>query len=90
VNYDKEVFGNTEGRPQNNVNIKSDVEEVFVEVPEFTRREIPNVREDSELNASLNHLWITKKEIEEDMQAALEDGDEVTYRDHEALHNKLN
>ena len=62
----------------------------FTPVPEFTRKHLPDERENPKVYAYLNHLWIGKKALEEDMNDALEENDERTYRAIELQHNQLN
>jgi hypothetical protein len=59
-------------------------------VPDFTRKHLPDKRSDPELYASLHQLWVTKKAMEEDMNEAMDENDERTYRHVESQHNQMN
>ncbi len=58
--------------------------------PDFTRKDIPSESPDPALVRRLQRLWVQKKEIEGDMQHALQCEDERTYRALESQHSNVN
>jgi hypothetical protein len=61
-------------------------------VPDFTRRQIPNKDNASDLHEQLTSMWIRKKTLEVDIKDAVEDGDKDNLR-HQKLvdqHSNIN
>ncbi len=56
----------------------------------FSRKDIPSDSPDPALTRRLKQLWVQKKEIEEDMQDALESEDERHYRGLESQRSDVN
>jgi hypothetical protein len=59
-------------------------------IPDFTRKDMRLDSPNPEANRRLQQLWVQKKEVEEDMQHALELGDEHHYRSLESQHANIN
>ena len=91
LDYVREVSRTPDAsRVQQQPSSKGKFSGTFTPVPEFTRKHLPDEREDPKVYAYLNHLWIGKKALEEDMNDAMEENDERTYRAIELQHNQLN
>ena len=58
--------------------------------PEFTFRMIPRLEDGPILHAKLKRTWMEKKDLEEEMQMAYDDGDEIRFRQLESHHDFLN
>jgi hypothetical protein len=59
-------------------------------IPDFTRRHIPDEMDDPITHAALRNRWTEKKGVEEDMNQALQNGNENEYRVLESHYNALN
>ena len=64
------------------------------DVPDFTRRQIPDKNEDADLHEKLTNMWIRKKVLDEDINDAIMDGDRDNpncqdLRDRRACLNRL-
>ncbi len=78
----------TSTKPPTSPPLQPNIDET--DLPDFTRKDIPSESPDPALTRRFQQLWVQKKEIEEDMQHALQGKDERTYRELESQHSNVN
>jgi hypothetical protein len=59
-------------------------------IPNFTRRQLPDKEVDPELYETLRDMWIHKKALEEDINEALEDGNNHVHQELVGQHDSIN
>ncbi len=87
VNYASELAPRTASTPTNK--LVSDKRN-NAGSPEFTRRHLPDEKDDPLIYAALHSRWVEKKGVEEDMKQALQDQNEDSYRFLESRYKALN
>jgi hypothetical protein len=87
VNYEKEFVPRRARTPTKDQAVDESRSAAF---PEFTRRHIPDKKDDPATYAALNSRWIEKKGVEEDMKQALHDHDMVAFHSLESRCKALN